>query len=134
MPSLPDFRGGAGNDRLVVNDGTYAVASDLSPATNNLSLELNGNAVANISSTQHLGALKVSNNARVNFAAGGTLLLRTNSLEIGPAATVDLADNSLIVQSTPLEKQSALAAVSADIVSARAGGTWTGPGLTSSAA
>jgi hypothetical protein len=50
------------------------------------------------------------------------------------SATLDLADNDLIVQTVPQLKDSVLATVNKLVKSGRAGGAWSGTGITSSKA
>ncbi|HEV8378039.1 MAG TPA: hypothetical protein VGP99_04255, partial [Tepidisphaeraceae bacterium] len=86
--------------------------------------------------TTTLTALQCANNARATLSAGGGKVLRTNSLSLAPTATLDLADNAMIVQATALTRNAVAANVRNWIKSARNTNLalWTGPGLTSSLA
>jgi autotransporter-associated beta strand protein len=65
---------------------------------------------------------------RQNGGAAGASLVNALSL----TGTLDLTDNVLALQSTSLTKASAVASLQTFISSGSAGGTWAGPGLTSS--
>ncbi|MCY2951560.1 MAG: lamin tail domain-containing protein [Planctomycetota bacterium] len=78
--------------------------------------------------SQHLASLNVANGARAGLALDGGIVLRTHTLVLGDAAILDLINNDLIVESANRAELAAL------IQSARNGGDWTGPGITSTSA
>ena len=91
--------------------------------------------------TQHLADLVLDEGGRANLTGGGTKTLVTDALDISedvggvPQATLDLADNNLIVDYTG--RTSPYADVAAWVASGLRGGTnlyWDGPGITSSTA
>jgi hypothetical protein len=90
----------------------------------------------NLLVSQHVSSLDVLDGAKVGFAAGSGLLLRTGSVLIGGGATLDLGTGDMIVQSTAAGRATALAALLDLIRSARDGGAgrWRGSGVTSFAA
>jgi hypothetical protein len=78
------------------------------------------------------GRLAVSG-GRVNIAPGERLkVLRTTDVEVSDGGQIDLTTNAMIVDYQP--GNSPLATVRAAIVSGYNGGTWTGPGIMTSAA
>jgi hypothetical protein len=77
------------------------------------------------------GTLTLQNSAQLTLAAGSNSLATVNALSITGSATMDLNDNDLILDYTG---SSQLSAVQNLIGSARAGGAWTGTGLTSTTA
>ncbi len=82
-----------------------------------------------------LGSLTL--NADAELPPGAGIALRTSSLAIADGATLDLADNVLIVDCADQPAaESALATINAKITAARndSAGLWQGKGLTSSAA
>jgi len=93
-----------------------------------LTLDLaNGNPLSSV-------PLHVQSGHIVLQMVNGSSVLRTAGLSIAAEATLDLADNDLIVTATPETKAAVLAALSNAIKSGRAGGAWSGFGITSSAA
>ncbi|MGE5610800.1 MAG: hypothetical protein ACM359_16235, partial [Bacillota bacterium] len=82
----------------------------------------------------NLASLSLEEMAKVSLARGGREVLKLSQLTIGRDATLDLADNALIVSAAPEARQQALAALSVAIQSARAAGDWSGSGLSSSTA
>ena len=49
-------------------------------------------------SSQHLGTLSLGNNASMTVLAGGNRMQTVSGLSLGTGATLDLADNNLVVQ------------------------------------
>jgi subtilisin-like proprotein convertase family protein len=82
-----------------------------------------------IDKTQHLTSLSVTAGNSASVDAGANAVIVTNNIQL--TGTFDLADNDMIVN---YDGPSQLAAVQVLINSARNGGTWDGPGLTSSSA
>ncbi|MBC8107948.1 MAG: hypothetical protein H7Z14_15270 [Anaerolineae bacterium] len=83
------------------------------------------------SSTQVFNSLQIANNAVAALTPGGNKVLVALNLGIAATGSLDLANNDLIVDYTGASQ---LASIQSLINSARAGGGWTGPGITSSAA
>ncbi len=94
------FNGGAGNDTLNVNSGTYVLAADASSTTDNLAINVNGGNVV-FQSTQHLASLAIADNALATMVANGNLYLQTAMLSIDPLGTLDLNDNDFIAGGVP---------------------------------
>jgi hypothetical protein len=115
---------------LNITGGAVNVASD----GNGLSLTASNVATVNFSTSQHLAALTLADNAKAALAAAGDHFIRTNALSIAPTATLDLVDNDLILQSTAANRSADLATVAGLIKSSRNGGVWNGQGIISSAA
>jgi hypothetical protein len=129
---LPVLNGGGGNDTLRISAGNYSPNLDLGGQLENLTID--GSGAMTFNATQHLKLLSMADTATAAMAAGGVLVLQTQSLNITGSATLDLADNSLIVQSNTAGRAAALQAVTALAATGRNAGAWTGTGLTSSAA
>ncbi len=123
---------GAGNDAITVK----AISPADSPVVIDGGTGLDA-VVANdrvrFATSQDLSSLTIGGGGRVALAAGGGRVITTRALSINAAAggTLDLADNSLIVD---YAGQTVLPAVGSLIASAYNGGAWTGAGLTSSTA
>jgi hypothetical protein len=77
------------------------------------------------------GTLALASGARVTLNAAGDKLLKTKVLSLVGAARLDLNDNDLLLD---YSGASQLIAIQQLINAARAGGAWTGDGLTSSTA
>lgn len=133
------FNGGDGADALLlsglvpgsaltVNASTVLLSSLVVNCTSVETLTLDGGGGDMVLSSLVLGP-----GARLALAPGGRLL-RASALSLGADATLNLADNALLLQSTPKLKKSALATLTGQIASAYSQGAWSGPGLSSSAA
>jgi autotransporter-associated beta strand protein len=117
----------------VVNMNTNA-GSNSAP-----NLTVNANSTTNFGSTQHLAALNVGAGATATLTAGGTKNLVTGALTIAggssPTGRLDLTNNAAIVD---YAGTSPAATLRAQILAGRGGAgfgaTWTGMGITSSAA
>jgi len=81
-----------------------------------------------------LGDLTLAGAASVALHRDGGTLLNLRKLSIAPLATLDLADNTLILQTSPQTQSADLARMFAYVKSGRANGAWTGPGLVSTTA
>ncbi|CAN5645553.1 hypothetical protein BH09PLA1_BH09PLA1_06030 [soil metagenome] len=123
------FNGGTGDDILNVNSGTFTFAADAVAGSSNLTVNVAAGAVALFNSTQHLAALNVSGAAQL--LTSGSRVIVTKSLIIPSSGKLDLFNNALIVD---YSGASELAATQTLINSARAGGAWTGNGITSTSA
>ncbi len=87
-----------------------------------------------IDGTMSTGPLIVTG-GRVNVQAGAAKVLRTTDVQTSAGGVVDLTTNALTVNYPPLDGGSEgtpLLDVKNQILSAYAGGTWTGPGITTS--
>jgi hypothetical protein len=81
--------------------------------------------------TQHLASLTMAANTRAALLAGGSRVLVAQALSLASTAQLDVNDNDLVLD---YSGASQLAAIQQLINTARANGSWTGNGLTSSAA
>ncbi|CAN5365928.1 hypothetical protein BH09PLA1_BH09PLA1_05370 [soil metagenome] len=81
--------------------------------------------------SEDMNAMSISNGASAFMPAGTNSILVARTLAISAGSTLDLNDNDLLLDYTGASQ---LAAVQALINSARAGGAWTGSGLTSTSA
>jgi hypothetical protein len=124
------LNGGVGNDTLNVNDGTFTFNADAQAGTASLSINVAAGASVIFNSTQHLAALSVSGNATLGAAASKRVLV-TQSLSIPAGGRLDLTSNDLLLDYTGVTQ---IAGIQQLINTARAGGAWTGAGLTSAGA
>jgi hypothetical protein len=96
-PGNDSITGGEGQDTLLADSGTVEVNPDRLASIETLDARessiVNLNGSANFSST-----VNVANTARVNLTTGESKLLQTSALSIDTGATLDLADNDMIVQ------------------------------------
>jgi hypothetical protein len=116
---------------MTVSGGVVNFNSDAgSSAAANLRLTVMGSGSAQFNSTQHLARLTVDG-ARATVTAP---LVDTKDLEIRSGGNLDLGTADMIVRGSNGDGELKLGVVSEMIRSARAGGTWEGPGLGSSAA
>jgi hypothetical protein len=119
------------NNTLSVTAGTVTFTGDAGSFNPGVNVAASGSSTILFASNQHLGSLALADSSSASLAAGSDRLLSVTALSIGDSAALDLNDNDLIVD---YPSSSQLGAVQAWINSARAGGAWTGPGITSSAA
>ncbi len=125
--------GGAGTDDLEIRAGTAAFSSDLSALIE--TMHVTNSAAVTFATTQHLAALNLDDaTAQLSPGAGKVLVL--NGLSILNSASLDLADNSLILDYTG---PSPLSTIKSYLASGRGpagfgNATWTGPGINSSTA
>jgi hypothetical protein len=124
-----DFVGGTGANALTLASGSMSIASDLGASNTTTGVTVASGASLAFASTQHLSNLSVSGTA--SLIASGSSRVVVHGLSIPSGGTLDLNDNDLILDYTGA---SPLAAVQQLINLARAGGAWTGTGLTSSTA
>ena len=102
-----------------------------------MTVTVDSGGTAFINATQHLAGL-VDNGSAMLYA-GGNKVLVTNSLSIGAAATLDLADNDLVFDYSGVSPLgtwtgSAYDNVTGLIQSGRNGGAWNGHGIITSSA
>jgi T5SS/PEP-CTERM-associated repeat protein len=126
---------------LEIHAGFVDLGSDAgSAAAANLTIHVNNAATLIVSVDQHLAGLNIGNPggtppaAAVTLAPGGDKTLHTRALSIGGGGILDLNDNDLVVHATADTRTGVLAELTALIQSARAGGAWSGAGITSSLA
>jgi hypothetical protein len=126
--------GTTGNDVLNINAGTFTLNQDANATSTSLSINVASNAQLLMNSSQHLAALTIQSGARATLSANGSRVLVTNQLQI--SGTLDLTNNSLIIQSTSANRLQDLAATQNSIKSAYNSSPthWQNPGLTSSTA
>jgi hypothetical protein len=125
---------------LNVAAGTVNLNTD---AGSNLvrNLAVNSNSTTNFGASQHLAALNIGADATSTLTAGGAKNLVSNSLTIAggstPTGRLDLTNNAAIVD-YPIGGPSPAATIRSQIIAGRGGpgfgATWTGNGITSSAA
>ena len=120
------------NNTLNVFGGTVIVTADAGLTNPSSSIIVGDGAHVIFTTTQHLGNLTLNGAATASLAAGGGKLLRVTSLSIGSGATLDLNNNDLIYDYTGTTPQANV--IAGFIHTARAGGAWTGYGLTSTVA
>jgi hypothetical protein len=128
------WRMGAGAENLFLTGPvTWSMTVDQATTdTPNLALNLSGGASARFTApVMHLAGIAIDQGGSASLEAGSSRLLIITALSITGDGTLDLNDNDMIVDYT---FPSQLAAVQAEINAARNGGTWTGNGITSSAA
>jgi probable HAF family extracellular repeat protein len=85
-------------------------------------------------SSKALGSITIGAGGRLNIAPGGTAPLRVRALNIATGGVLDLADNDMILQSTPVNRAADYAMLIGLLKSARNGGDWSGVGISSSTA
>ncbi|HEX8324023.1 MAG TPA: ELWxxDGT repeat protein [Tepidisphaeraceae bacterium] len=116
---------------LQVTAGTMTLLADAAIAGAGFAVSVSGTAHVVFNTSQHLGTLML-NDSSVVSVAGGEKVLRVTGLTIGVSSRLDLNDSALIYDYSTAGPQAD--AVRQLIGSARAGGAWTGYGLTSTAA
>lgn len=118
---------------LVVNGGTVTLLSDAGgPANARLSANVNAGGRLVFNASQHLKSLTIAGGSV--SASGGGLLIATQNLSITQGGQLDLEHNDLLIQSDSANRTALLSAVQSLVAAAHAGGTWSGSGITSSAA
>ncbi len=127
---------GVGANFFALDGGSAQLDTNRGLGGVNLSVTVNNTAILNFPSSQRLASLNLNETAQVNLTAPApaSQVLKTNALNLGPDATLNLASHALIIQSTPAAKAATLASVRAWLSSGRNKGAWTGPGITSTAA
>jgi fibronectin-binding autotransporter adhesin len=126
---------------LAVAGGQLVLAGDVHGAGPGepplITVSVSGGAAATFNASQHLAALGLTAGA-ARFSPGGGKVLVTSGLSIDPATSVlDLADNAMIVKyagGTPHLPSPQLEDIKAWCSVGYNGMTWTGNGITSSAA
>jgi len=108
LPCTPIFNGGTGVDTLDIRSGSHSFATDAVTGTANLNLVVTGDATVTFECSQHLASLVISDQGRVSFTpraptGRGGKIIHTGGLGLGFGATLDLADNDLIVNNGDLD-------------------------------
>ncbi len=132
------YDGGDGTDSLVFT-GTAATDSLTVSATQVLfgTLAITNSGVEGVQlgdagSDLVLDTLTISGSGKATAAAGTGTVLRLNKLVMDGTATLDLADNGMVIQSDASHKASVLSDISTWIGLGRSGGTWSGHGIVTS--
>jgi hypothetical protein len=127
--------GGTGTDVINVPDNLFGTA--FTTVVNSAGLDtVNVNdddagpasAIVQFNTSMQLGKLNIGSGGVVNMASNGDNLLQTADLLVRGTGLLDMFDNDL------MQTPGSLAAIQDLINAARAGGAWTGPGITSTAA
>jgi Ca2+-binding RTX toxin-like protein len=135
VPFSPIFRGGGGQNQLILNDSHYDFPAEFLTDGINLNVEVHNDGELFFHGDQSLNSLIAHEAAHVVQQSHG-VALRLNQLDIGPNATVDLDQSDLILQATTATRQAMYNYLFAQIARARNTGQfpatrWMGPGLTS---
>lgn len=120
---------GAGLSMRTSGGGSFAFTGGINAAA--ATVRFNGGRVT-IGGNVNAGTLVISPASRVGIAPNGSTTVRTASLTIGDGvnpSAIDITNNGVILDHTGTP-----ADIRALILSGRAGGAWTGPGINSSAA
>jgi uncharacterized delta-60 repeat protein len=125
LESFPGF------NNLAVHGGQVTFTGDAATTHPNLVVTMNSNTTAIFESSQHLKGISMNSTARAIAAPNGNRVLHVKSLSMAVGAILDLNDNDLLIDYTGT---SPLAGIRDRIVTARAGGNWTGAGITSTSA
>ena len=134
-----------GNIRLsgpvTVNGGVRVVKTGLGPARITGPITLATGAVLGsrggaltVATVSGTGGIDVENGGRINVAANGRTVVRVSQLNVASAGTFDLNDNNLILDVSAANAQSELDRLETLVRQGRNGGSWTGNGITSTAA
>jgi GH43 family beta-xylosidase len=120
-----------GIERLDVDAGSISFDGDVSLGTVAPTIDVAAGASARFTTSQHLAGLNIADGALAAIAGNSSTAVVTPSLSILGSGRLDLGRGLLIVDYTGA---SPAASVRSLLVSGRAGGAWTGPGIDSSAA
>jgi hypothetical protein len=120
--------GGAGNAGV---GATYTLAGGKLAAVD---LRVQNNGTLTFSAgVLHAFALSLLDNGTLTTSPGKNKALRLDNLFIGPAGTIDLADNLIVLKYTSAaDRENKIAQLKAYLASGKAGGAWNGPGISSS--
>ena len=126
---------GAGADTIWVHETGLGTAAtiDSGPGDDAVHVNADGTGFAGVAfdSAQQLATLTMGAGARAALSAGGSNTLRTGTLTIDPAATLNITNNAVIVDYTG---GSPIASIQARLAQGYNGGNWLGGGITSSTA
>ena len=120
---------------LVVNGGAVNLETDLGPSgARNVAVSVNGGNLS-VNHSQRLRDLTMTAGV-ATLRRGRDTILVTDSLSLSAAATLDLADNGMVISADEASRDAVLARVTEWVRNARdsAAGRWKGTGITSSAA
>lgn len=135
LPQMMMFAGGTGLDVLTLNAGIFEFGDELGQGSANLIVNVNNGAMLKLrGQAPNLAALNIAAGGKVELEPGGSRVLRLNKLAIAAGGNLDIADNSLIFQSTSTAKVADFATLAGLIKTARNNGDWLGAGLGSSVA
>jgi hypothetical protein len=127
--------GGKGTDTINVNETDPNDPVIIVPSAGNDVINVNADGVgaagALFSNTQQIGALTVGDNGTAALSASGNVVLTTPSLSLSANSTLDVANDTLIVDYTGV---SPMDNIRTEIGAGFNGGAWTGPQITSSTA
>ena len=124
----------SGATNLFALGSSTVLDASAAPPASALSIFTDGNATLDLLNTRVLSSLTVNGSSRVNLPANTPGAFRFGALTVAPTALLDVANNDLVVHAPAPDQQAILQRLTGYIGSARAGGTWTGRGITSSAA
>ena len=126
----------SGYDSGILVDGATASLSGSPSSANPLALSATNSASVHLLDAQRLLRLSISHAARVALTPGGNNALSTSALLIESDASLDLADNDLIITSDSAHRDAVLSTINGYITVALDGPSdpWQEQGLTSSAA
>lgn len=121
------FSGGGGADLLTVALGAGEARLDLGSSAVNLTLQ-NGT-TGLLARNQSVGTLTLQGNARLDLKTGSATVLSVASFSFSSQAKLDVKDNRVA-----LSNSGQVATARSLLLTGRAGGAWTGAGITSSLA
>jgi hypothetical protein len=126
---------GTGTDTINVNATTIGLPVMIEPSVGSDSVNVDspgtGTAVAEFVASQQIGALTIGNGGQAIVPTGITKVLQASSVATFGSGTLDLTTNDLDVSGSTLNAVNSLVAMG---YNAAAGGSWSGPGITSSSA
>ncbi len=110
---LPDFmvptdefdslavHGGAGQDMLQIDGGSFIMNTDAGSGTQSLAIELTDGAEMSFGQTQHLTHLGIGDGCTAVLALNGQHVLALSDLAVAPAGKLDLTNNCMILTPAP---------------------------------
>jgi PKD repeat protein len=128
---------GAGTDSLNLSSGQLTLVGSVTPPSGSggPSVSVARNSTLNLSGSHRFRSLSIDSNGRVNVLPGGDKVLMAGSIGLSSGASLDLADNDLVLTGTATTRTALLAQVAGWIKAARGSrGDWSGAGVTSSSA
>jgi hypothetical protein len=128
------YRSGSGANTLTIQSGTARINSTVA-ATGTLDTTV-ADAAGIVTHRFRQNSLSLGTGSRASVIPDGTSAGTSvlSNLNIPATATLDLADNDLVLKPTAANKQPLLSALYDRLKSGYAGGAWNGNGLTSSVA
>ncbi|HYO10072.1 MAG TPA: hypothetical protein VER17_13970 [Tepidisphaeraceae bacterium] len=116
------FNGGlnpAEADSLIINSGTYTLATDAGAGTANLDLQVNSGAHVVFNASQRLASLNLYGGGGATVAPNGSRVIDVGTLDLD-GGTLDLKDNDLVARGMLTET------VTAYVNAGRGSGAWDG--------